>query len=153
MFHGNSVIPASALDEEEDEDEDEGLGERQDDERTGTRYKVRLPISSHPPPLLTSLQSTPGSTSSSCSDACTSRCCSRTGTSCPCAHLQATAAGTGICSLGGWRWMRVVSSWICLCLYVWSLVAPVVPQPRIPTALHPKLKRFPRRTHPRRAII
>jgi serine incorporator 1/3 len=23
-------------------------------------------------------------------------------------------------------WMRVVSSWICLCLYVWSLVAPVV---------------------------
>ena len=39
----DSAIPASALDEEdEDEDEEEEIGETRDDERSGTRYNVRL---------------------------------------------------------------------------------------------------------------
>lgn len=39
-----SAIPASALDEEDsdDNDEDDTMGETRDDERSGTRYNVRL---------------------------------------------------------------------------------------------------------------
>ena len=39
-YHLLSAIPASALDEEDDDDDD-AVGEARDDERTGTRYKVR----------------------------------------------------------------------------------------------------------------
>jgi hypothetical protein len=40
------AIPASALHEmDDDDDEDGAVGEERDDERTGTRYNVRLPNS------------------------------------------------------------------------------------------------------------
>ena len=41
-----SALPASVLDEEEDDDEDEIVGESRDDERSGTRYNVREPLTS-----------------------------------------------------------------------------------------------------------
>jgi len=39
-----SAIPASALQEEEDDDDDDVVGESRDDERTGTRYNVRISL-------------------------------------------------------------------------------------------------------------
>lgn len=36
------AIPASALNEEEEDEEEEELGETRDDERSGTRYNVRI---------------------------------------------------------------------------------------------------------------
>ena len=39
----HSAIPASALDEElQDDDDDEPTGESRDDERSGTKYNVRI---------------------------------------------------------------------------------------------------------------
>jgi hypothetical protein len=43
IFATSSALPASALDEPESDDEDdEAVGEDRDDERTGTKYNVRI---------------------------------------------------------------------------------------------------------------
>lgn len=102
------AIPASALDEE-DEDEDAGpTGEERDDERTGTRYNyswfhvIFLMGTMYVAMLLTDW------------------------------HVLKSSDGPGedhdfyIGRSRSAMWMRVVSSWVCMLLYIWSLVAPVI---------------------------
>ena len=38
----HSALPASVLDEDEEDDDEEIVGESRDDERSGTRYNVRV---------------------------------------------------------------------------------------------------------------
>ena len=137
-----SAIPASALDEDEDEDEDEVDGETRDDERTGTRYNVRrytaLPLSHHSTSpqyswfhvifamgamyvavLLTDwyvlrLDECPTGV-----HAARNR------------NVVKTEHGGGDDDVYIGRsevamWVRVVSSWVCMLLYMWSLIAPVL---------------------------
>ncbi|KAJ7903625.1 serine incorporator/TMS membrane protein [Mycena olivaceomarginata] len=103
------AIPASALQEEDSDDEDDEIDtETRDDERTGTRYNVR--------PSLTfglvrlTLHSIPGSTNV-VSDI------SKSGD--PNNNIYIGRSEVAM-------WMRVVSSWICMLLYTWSLLAPVL---------------------------
>ncbi|KAI0925844.1 hypothetical protein AcV5_008465 [Taiwanofungus camphoratus] len=101
------AIPASALDEEEeDEDEDEVVGETRDDERSGTRYNyswfhVIFAIGAmYVAMLLTDWN-----------------------------VVRATKGETDDVYIGRSEvamWMRVVSSWVCMLLYMWSLLAPVL---------------------------
>ncbi|KAF8526368.1 serine incorporator-domain-containing protein [Gautieria morchelliformis] len=107
---GAGAIPASALDEEDVEDEDDGIaGEERDDECTGTRYNyawfhaIFLMGAMYVAMLLTDWQ-----------------------------VLKATEGDPGkepnfyIGRSKPAIWMRVVSSWVCMVLYIWSLVAPVL---------------------------
>ncbi|KAF8532552.1 serine incorporator-domain-containing protein [Gautieria morchelliformis] len=104
------AIPASALDEEDVEDEDDGIaGEERDDERTGTRYNyawfhaIFLMGAMYVAMLLTDWQ-----------------------------VLKVTEGDPGkepdfyIGRSKPAMWMHVVSSWVCMVLYIWSLVAPVL---------------------------
>lgn len=140
------AIPASALDED-DEDEDVGpTGDERDDERTGTRYNVstdvhhfslllmasfavlmvsyhlcygkhvrrhapyRLVCSSHSLPLCFSYPPRRNVVST--------RPLPDSGTPDPNQDVYIGRSETAM-------WMRVVSSWVCILLYIWSLVAPV----------------------------
>ncbi|OBZ72638.1 Membrane protein TMS1 [Grifola frondosa] len=100
------AIPASALDEEEEEEEDDVVGETRDDERSGTRYNyswfhVIFAIGAmYVAMLLTDwnvVKSVPN-------------------------HDQDVYIGRSEVAM----WMRVVSSWLCMLLYMWSLLAPVI---------------------------
>ncbi|KAH7919513.1 TMS membrane protein/tumor differentially expressed protein [Leucogyrophana mollusca] len=103
------AIPASALNEEEDEDDDDDYGEAKDDERSGTRYNyswfhVIFAIGAmYVAMLLTDwnvVSTEPGSTQSD----------------------EVVYIGRSETAM----WMRVVSSWVCMLLYAWSLLAPVL---------------------------
>ncbi|KAF8490290.1 serine incorporator-domain-containing protein [Gautieria morchelliformis] len=104
------AITVSALDEEDVEDEDDGIaGEERDDERTGTRYNyawfhaIFLMGAMYVAMLLTDWK-----------------------------VLKATEGDPGkepdfyIGRSKPAMWMRVMSSWVCMVLYIWSLVAPVL---------------------------
>ncbi|CCM03091.1 uncharacterized protein FIBRA_05211 [Fibroporia radiculosa] len=99
------AIPASALDEEDEDDEDTA-GETRDDERSGTRYNyawfhVIFAIGAmYVAMLLTDWN-----------------------------VVKATAGSVDDVYIGRSEvamWMRIVSSWVCMILYFWSLLAPVL---------------------------
>jgi len=106
------AIPASALDEDEDdEDDDDGpAGEERDDERSGTRYNyawfhvIFIMGAMYVGMLLTDwdvLRTTP-----------------------PADHSRDQDVYIGRSETA--MWIRVVSSWVCIIIYSWSLVAPVL---------------------------
>ncbi|THH04430.1 hypothetical protein EW145_g5522 [Phellinidium pouzarii] len=106
------AIPASALNEDEDEDDDDDIsGDDRDDERSGTRYNyawfhVIFAIGAmYVAMLLTDwnvvkTSPIPGASSSDGDDV----------------YIGRSEVA---------MWMRVVSSWVCMLLYIWSLLAPV----------------------------
>ncbi|KAI0805945.1 serine incorporator-domain-containing protein [Irpex lacteus] len=111
------AIPASALDEEEEDEDDDPVGETRDDERSGTRYNytwfhiifaigamyvamLLTDWSVHIPHFLI-----------------------RSG-SAPTDPGQDSDVYIGRSEVA--MWMRVVSSWVCMLLYMWSLLAPVL---------------------------
>ncbi|TBU41487.1 TMS membrane protein/tumor differentially expressed protein [Dichomitus squalens] len=103
------AIPASALEEEwQDEDEDETSGDARDDERTGTRYNyawfhVIFAIGAmYVAMLLTDWNVVKEDSNPD--------------------HSQDVTIGRSEVAM----WMRVVSSWLCMLLYIWSLLAPVL---------------------------
>ncbi|KAJ1680922.1 hypothetical protein LUZ63_023858 [Rhynchospora breviuscula] len=112
------AIPASALDEEEDDDEIEtrselGAADESDDERQGTRYNysffhfVFAIAACYTAMLLTDWRFV------------------RLGGPSP----DPSEDGAPIAYIGRSTtamWMRVVSSWLCIAIYTWSLVAPVI---------------------------
>jgi len=103
------AIPASALDEEDEETDEEEIGETRDDERSGTRYNyswfhVIFAIGAmYVAMLLTDWNVVSKSVSPSDSD-------------------DVVYIGRSETAM----WMRVVSSWVCILLYSWSLIAPVI---------------------------
>jgi len=103
------AIPASALDEEEEDDDDEEIGEGRDDERSGTRYNyswfhVIFAIGMmYVAMLLTDWNVVSKTITPSDSD-------------------EVVYIGRSEIAM----WMRVVSSWVCIILYSWSLLAPVI---------------------------
>ncbi|KIK10300.1 hypothetical protein K443DRAFT_670924 [Laccaria amethystina LaAM-08-1] len=105
------AIPASALYEDEDEDdEDDNLGETRDDERTGTRYNyswfhiIFAIASMYVAMLLTDWNVVSKHPI--------------TGPADPDSDVYIGRSEVAM-------WMRVVSSWVCMLLYMWSLMAPV----------------------------
>lgn len=106
------AIPASALDED-DEDEDSGpTGDERDDERTGTRYNyswfhiIFVMGSMYVGMLLTDW------------NVVSTRPLPNTDSPDPNQDIYIGRSETAM-------WMRIVSSWVCIVLYIWSLVAPV----------------------------
>jgi len=103
------AIPASALEEEDDDDEEEELGETRDDERSGTRYNyswfhvIFAMGMMYVAMLLTDWNVVSKTISPSDSD-------------------EVVYIGRSEIAM----WMRVVSSWVCIILYSWSLLAPVI---------------------------
>ncbi|KAH7915652.1 serine incorporator/TMS membrane protein [Hygrophoropsis aurantiaca] len=104
------AIPASALqEEEEDDDDDEDYGEAKDDERAGTRYNyswfhIIFAIGA----MYVAMLLTDWNVVST---------------------EQGPAESEEIVYIGRSEtamWMRIVSSWVCMLLYIWSLVAPVL---------------------------
>ncbi len=101
-------IPASALEEDDDEDE---VAAPSDDEREGTRYNytwfhlVFVMATMYVAVLLTDWNIVKGVADSV-------------------GEGEATPVKIGRSVLA--MWMRIVSSWVCLALYAWSLLAPVV---------------------------
>ncbi|THU96337.1 TMS membrane protein/tumor differentially expressed protein [Dendrothele bispora CBS 962.96] len=106
------AIPASALEEDEEEEDDEIIGEHRDDERSGTRYNyswfhvIFAMAAMYVAALLTdanfvSKKPIDGSDSNPNNDV----------------YIGQSEVA---------MWMRVISSWICILLYIWSLVAPVI---------------------------
>ncbi|KAI6155746.1 serine incorporator/TMS membrane protein [Pisolithus tinctorius] len=100
------AIPASALREDEDEDEDEA--DTVDDERTGTRYNyswfhVIFAIGAMYVAMLLTDWNVVSQEEGSDSD-------------------QIVRIGQSHIAM----WMRIVSSWVCMLLYIWSLIAPVL---------------------------
>ncbi|QRV89754.1 membrane protein [Ceratobasidium sp. AG-Ba] len=104
------AIPASALDEDEDDEDGTIAGDERDDERTGTRYNyswfhiIFVMGSMYVGMLLTdwnvvSTRPLPDNPD-------------------PNQDVYIGRSETAM-------WMRVVSSWVCILLYIWSLVAPV----------------------------
>ncbi|KAH9944978.1 serine incorporator/TMS membrane protein [Epithele typhae] len=104
------AIPASALEEElyGDEDDDEPTGEAHDDERTGTRYNytwfhfIFAIGAMYVAMLLTDWNVVKPETS-------------------PDGHSDVYIGRSEVA-----MWMRIVSSWVCMVLYMWSLLAPVI---------------------------
>ncbi|KAF7969551.1 hypothetical protein HWV62_26957 [Athelia sp. TMB] len=103
------AIPASALYEGEDEEEEEEIGETRDDERSGTRYNytwfhVIFAIGTmYVGMLLTDWNVVSKTATPSDAD-------------------DVVYIGRSETAM----WMRIVSSWICILLYSWSLLAPVL---------------------------
>ncbi|KIY68847.1 TMS membrane protein/tumor differentially expressed protein [Cylindrobasidium torrendii FP15055 ss-10] len=107
------AIPASALDEEDSDDEDdEVVGESRDDERTGTRYNysvfhiIFVMATMYVAMLLTDWNVVSKHPLSNM----------------PADPNQDVYIGRSEVAM----WMRVVSSWVCMVLYTWSLLAPVL---------------------------
>jgi len=100
------AIPASALHEEDDDDDDDGTGDERDDERTVTKYNyswfhiIFVMGAMYVGVLLTDWNVVLKST----------------------LEDQEVYIGRSDAAM----WMRVVSSWACILLYSWSLLAPVV---------------------------
>jgi len=104
------AIPVSALDEEEWEDNDEEIGETRDDERSGTRYNyswfhiIFALGAMYVAMLLTDWNVV-----------------SKNPISTPDAPNNVYIGRSEVA-----MWMRIVSSWVCMILYMWSLIAPVL---------------------------
>ncbi|KII84434.1 hypothetical protein PLICRDRAFT_701975 [Plicaturopsis crispa FD-325 SS-3] len=105
------AIPASALDEEEDDDDDdEVVGEARDDERSGTRYNyswfhIIFAIGAMYVAMLLTDWNVVSNQPTTDSD-----------------QDQVVYIGRSETAM----WIRVVSSWVCILLYSWSLLAPVL---------------------------
>jgi hypothetical protein len=121
-------IPASALDELSDEDEDTGpTGEERDDERNITKYNVSFVT-----PIPNFLRSYWGFPQYSWFHVIFVLGCMYVGMLLTDwqifshtrndAYEQGIAIGSSATSM----WMRVISSWLCIALYAWSLIAPVL---------------------------
>lgn len=102
------ALPASVLDEEEDDDDDdEILGESRDDERSGTRYNyswfhvIFVLGAMYVAMLLTDWNVVKEVKGNPDEDV----------------YIGRSEVA---------MWMRVVSSWVCMLLYMWSLMAPVL---------------------------
>ncbi|EAU85557.1 membrane protein [Coprinopsis cinerea okayama7 len=97
------AIPASALNEFDDDDEEDVVGEERDDEKTGTRYNyswfhiIFCIASMYVAMLLTDWNVVSKSDNS--------------------VYIGRSESA---------MWMRIVSSWVCMLLYIWSLMAPVL---------------------------
>ncbi|KAG8950289.1 hypothetical protein FRC03_012916 [Tulasnella sp. 419] len=108
------AIPASALDEEDDDEDDEDVvaGEERDDERTGTKYNyswfhiIFVMGTMYVGELLTDWHVV------------------KSGTPPPSDPNPDDDVFIGRSAVA--MWMRVVSSWVCILLYAWSLLAPVL---------------------------
>jgi hypothetical protein len=104
------AIPASALEEDEDDEDDEDAGETRDDELSGTRYNyswfhvIFILGAMYVAMLLTDWNVVSNKPISGPVD--------------PDADVYIGRSETAM-------WMRVVSSWVCMFLYAWSLLAPV----------------------------
>ncbi|KAI0046566.1 TMS membrane protein/tumor differentially expressed protein [Auriscalpium vulgare] len=104
------AIPASALNEDEDEDdEDDVVSESRDDERSGTRYNyswfhIIFVLGAMYVAMLLTDWNVIKSTSSPGDDG---------------DDVYIGRSETAM-------WMRIVSSWVCMLLYIWSLLAPVM---------------------------
>ncbi|KAG6820480.1 hypothetical protein H0H93_016542 [Arthromyces matolae] len=105
------AIPASALQEEDEEEEEDVVGESRDDERSGTRYNyswfhIIFAIAA----MYIAMLLTDWNVVSK--------------------HpIEQTADSGSDVYIGRSEvamWMRVVSSWVCMFLYIWSLLAPVI---------------------------
>ncbi|ESK93006.1 membrane protein [Moniliophthora roreri MCA 2997] len=105
------AIPASALNEEEEEEEEEVVGEARDDERSGTRYNyawfhvIFAMAAMYVGALLTDANIVSKKPIDGAIDSNNN------------VYIGQSEVA---------MWMRVVSSWICILLYMWSLVAPVI---------------------------
>jgi serine incorporator 1/3 len=112
-------LPASALDDSDDEDDDDvgsfvaGGGDEADDERNGTRYNysffhfIFAIAACYTAMLLTDWKFVKlGGPSPDPVE-----------NGAPIVYIGRSAAA---------MWMRVVSSWLCIAIYSWSLVAPVI---------------------------
>jgi len=103
------AIPASALNEGDDDDDDDDFGDSRDDERSGTRYNytwfhiIFVLGAMYVAMLLTDWNVI------------------RSGSSSPSADGEDIYIGRSETAM----WMRIVSSWVCMLLYTWSLLAPV----------------------------
>ncbi|KAI0255068.1 serine incorporator/TMS membrane protein [Lactifluus subvellereus] len=104
------AIPASALNEDDDDEDEDGFSDSHDDERSGTRYNyswfhiIFVLGAMYVAMLLTDwnvIRAGPSSPSTDGDDIYIGR--------------SETA-----------MWIRIVSSWVCILLYVWSLLAPVI---------------------------
>ncbi|KAI9463308.1 serine incorporator/TMS membrane protein [Lactarius psammicola] len=105
------AIPASALqDDDDDDDDDNDFGDSHDDERSGTRYNyswfhiIFVLGAMYVAMLLTDWNVIRANTSS------------------PSTEVDDVYIGRSETAM----WMRVVSSWVCILLYIWSLLAPVL---------------------------
>jgi len=104
------AIPASALDDDDDDDDDEIDRETRDDERTGTRYNyswfhfIFAIAAMYVAMLLTDWNVVSHHPIS--------------GQSNPNTDVYIGRSEVAM-------WMRVVSGWVCMVLYMWSLLAPV----------------------------
>lgn len=102
------AIPPSAL-KDDDDDDDDDVSESYDDERSGTRYNyswfhiIFVLGAMYVAMLLTDWNVI------------------RTGPSSPSADGDDIYIGRSETAM----WMRIVSSWVCMLLYIWSLLAPV----------------------------
>ncbi|KAF8150591.1 serine incorporator/TMS membrane protein [Crassisporium funariophilum] len=105
------AIPASALDEEDEEDDEEVVGEMRDDERTGTRYNyswfhiIFAIAAMYVAMLLTDWNVVSKHPITGAID--------------PDSDVYIGRSEVAM-------WMRVVSGWVCMILYMWSLLAPVL---------------------------
>jgi len=105
------AIPESALYEEESDDEDEVVGDQRDDERTGTRYNyswfhvIFMMAAMYVAALLTDANIVSNKPVVGVAD--------------PNSNVYIGRSEVAM-------WMRVVSSWICMLLYMWSLLAPAI---------------------------
>jgi len=102
------ALPASVLNEEDEDEDEDAVGENRDDERSGTRYNyswfhvIFVLGAMYVAMLLTDwniVKKTPGE-----------------------ADEQDVYIGRSEVAM----WMRVVSGWICMLLYMWSLLAPAL---------------------------
>ncbi|KAL5526630.1 TMS1 [Sanghuangporus sanghuang] len=108
------AIPASALnedEEDEDDEDDEVSGDERDDEKSGTRYNyswfhIIFAIGAmYVAMLLTDWKIVTTSPTDGSAD--------------PDDDVYIGRSEVAM-------WMRIVSSWVCMLLYIWSLIAPVV---------------------------
>lgn len=102
------ALPASVLNEEDEDEDEEVVGENRDDERSGTRYNyswfhvIFVLGAMYVAMLLTDwniVKKTAG-------------------------HTEEQDVYIGRSEVA--MWMRVVSGWICMLLYMWSLLAPAL---------------------------
>ncbi|KAH9003103.1 serine incorporator/TMS membrane protein [Lactarius hatsudake] len=104
------AIPASALNDNDDDDDDDDFGDSHDDERSGTRYNyswfhiIFVLGAMYVAMLLTDWNVIRANLSS------------------PSTDVDDVYIGRSETAM----WMRIVSSWICILLYIWSLLAPVL---------------------------
>lgn len=146
MYSPVSAIPASALDEEEEDEEDDDIGEARDDERSGTRYNVCSAIHRH---LIASIDILLAVFVVPCHIRHRRHVCSdapdglvSSPSQIPLVPYLTLSRSRNVVSkavnpsdqdevvfIGRSEtamWMRVVSSWVCILLYSWSLLAPVL---------------------------